>query len=156
MLININLKLGLHLNTNKTQMRRAKTKPSFNVDVLLRRGKQHLAVWQTFSEQPCYPSTVGISKGICIQYVYIWLIRCLSESRTVYECTIHSAQGLMVNTRSSGKNPERCCCFAPLFGIFERNLCLKKFQIFFNFYLKKIFLLRSFWSVKTSAKEAFF
>ncbi len=32
-------------------------------------------------------------------------------------------QGRMVNTGSSGKNQGTRRCFAPLFGIFERNLC---------------------------------
>ncbi len=31
-------------------------------------------------------------------------------------------QGRMVNMGSSGENPGRRCCFAPLFRIFERNL----------------------------------
>ncbi len=38
------LKPGLHLNANKRRMRHAKMKRSFNVGVLSRRGKQHLAV----------------------------------------------------------------------------------------------------------------
>ncbi len=46
-----NLKPGLHLNANKMQTRHAKTKPSFNIGVLSRRGKQHSAV-RTFGEQP--------------------------------------------------------------------------------------------------------
>ncbi len=50
-----------------------------------------------------------------------------------------SSQGQMVNMGSSGENLEHRRCFALLFGIFECNLCWKKFQIFFNFYLKKIF-----------------
>ncbi len=33
------------------------------------------------------------------------------------------AQGKMVDTGSKGKNPVRHRCLAPLFGIFERNLC---------------------------------
>ncbi len=61
-------------------MRHAKTKPSFNVDMLPRRGKQHSAVWRTFG-------TIGTSQRIRIQYVYVGLIRCLGKCRTVYECT---------------------------------------------------------------------
>ncbi len=41
-----------------------------------------------------YPSTVGTSKGIRIQYVYVESIRCIGKFRTVYECTIHSASAL--------------------------------------------------------------
>ncbi len=43
----------------------------------------------------CYPSTVGTSKGICIQYVYVGSIRCLGECWTVYKCIIHSASALV-------------------------------------------------------------
>ncbi len=39
----------------------------------------------------CYLSTVGTSKVILIQYVYVGSIRCLCECRTVYKCTIRSA-----------------------------------------------------------------
>ncbi len=35
----------------------------------------------------CYPSTVGTSKGIRIQYVYVGSIRCLGERRTIYKST---------------------------------------------------------------------
>ncbi len=46
------LKPRLHWNANRTRTRHAKTMQMFDVDVFLRRGKQHLAVWQTFGEQP--------------------------------------------------------------------------------------------------------
>ncbi len=39
----------------------------------------------------CYPLTVGTSKGICIQYIYVGSICCLGKCRIVYTCTIHSA-----------------------------------------------------------------
>ncbi len=35
----------------------------------------------------CYPSTVGTSKGIRVQYVYVGSIRCLGERRTIYRFT---------------------------------------------------------------------
>ncbi len=47
------LKPSFHPNVNGTQMRHAKTKPSFNVDLLLRRSKHsHLAVRKTVGKQP--------------------------------------------------------------------------------------------------------
>ncbi len=46
------VKPGLHLNMNGTRMQHAKTKPSFNVNMLPRRGKQQLAVRRMFREQP--------------------------------------------------------------------------------------------------------
>ncbi len=36
----------------------------------------------------CYPSTISTSKEIRIQYIYVGLIRCLGECRTVYEYTV--------------------------------------------------------------------
>ncbi len=42
----------------------------------------------------CYSSTVGTSKGIRIQYVYVGSIRYLGQCQTVYECIIHSASAL--------------------------------------------------------------
>ncbi len=44
------VKPGLHLNANRTQMRHAKMMQMFDVDLLPRRGKQHLAVRQTFGK----------------------------------------------------------------------------------------------------------
>ncbi len=35
----------------------------------------------------CYPSTVGTSKKIRVQYVYVGLIRCLGECPTIYKFT---------------------------------------------------------------------
>ncbi len=35
----------------------------------------------------CYPSTVGTSKGIRVQYVYVGSIRCLGECWTIYKFT---------------------------------------------------------------------
>ncbi len=46
------LKPCLHRNANRTRTRHAKTMRTFNVDLFLRRGKQHSAVWQTFGKQP--------------------------------------------------------------------------------------------------------
>ncbi len=45
------LKPGLYLNANRTRMQHAKMMRTFDVDVLLRWGKQHSAVWQTFGQQ---------------------------------------------------------------------------------------------------------
>ncbi len=63
-----------------------------------------------------------------------------NSNKSVGDVLESANQGRMVNTGSSSKNLRRRRCFMPLFGIFERNLCKKKFQIFFIFYLKKIFL----------------
>ncbi len=41
-------------------------------------------VWRTVE---CYPSTVGTSKGIRVQYVYVGSIRCLGECRTIFKFT---------------------------------------------------------------------
>ncbi len=48
------LKPHLHWNANRTRMRtrHAKMMRTFDVDVFLRRGKQHSAVQSTFGEQP--------------------------------------------------------------------------------------------------------
>ncbi len=46
------IKPRLHRNANRTRTQHAKTMQTFDVNVFLRWGKQHLAVWQTFSEQP--------------------------------------------------------------------------------------------------------
>ncbi len=35
----------------------------------------------------CYPSTVGTSNGIRVQYVHVGSIRCLGECRTIYKFT---------------------------------------------------------------------
>ncbi len=35
----------------------------------------------------CYLSTVGTSKGICVQYIFVGSIRCLGECRTIYKFT---------------------------------------------------------------------
>ncbi len=43
--------------------------------------------------------------------------------RFLYKDLTVFTQGWMVNTGSSGKNLGRRCCFAPLFGIIEPNLC---------------------------------
>ncbi len=43
----------------------------------------------------CYLSTVGTSKGIHIQYIYVGSSRCLGKCWTVYECTVHSASALV-------------------------------------------------------------
>ncbi len=46
------LKPHLHRNANRTQTWHEKIMRTFDVDVFLRRGKQHSAVRWTFSEQP--------------------------------------------------------------------------------------------------------
>ncbi len=43
----------------------------------------------------CYPSTVGTSKRIRIQYIYVGPICCLGKCRIVYECTILFASPLV-------------------------------------------------------------
>ncbi len=35
----------------------------------------------------CCPSTVGTSKGICLQYIYVESIRCFGECQTIYAFT---------------------------------------------------------------------
>ncbi len=41
-----------HRNANRMRTRHSKMMRTFDVDVFLRRGKQHSAVWRTFGEQP--------------------------------------------------------------------------------------------------------
>ncbi len=50
----IGLKPRLHRNANRMRMqtRHSKMMRTFDVDVFVRRGKQHSAVWRTFGEQP--------------------------------------------------------------------------------------------------------
>ncbi len=91
------IKPGKHLNANATckneaivQCRRvtAARQTALNYATNVRRTAE------------CYLLTVGTSKGICIQYIYVWSIRCLFKYRTVCECTIHSASLLVRIHRS--------------------------------------------------------
>ncbi len=74
----------------------------FNVDVLPRRATSIRLC------DKCYPSTVGTSKGIHIQYVYVGCIRCLSECQTVYKCEVYRSPGVL--TYLVNKMQPTCCC----------------------------------------------
>ncbi len=50
-----------------------------------------------------YPPTVGTSKGIHIQHIYVRSIRCLGECGTVYKCTICSASPRFHKHRSHSR-----------------------------------------------------
>ncbi len=74
-----------------------------------------------------YPSTVGTSKGICIQYVYVWLIRCLGKCQTVYECTIQSASPLVCMHHSCPHfryKPDFTLASLSLFCLWNEYWCL--------------------------------
>ncbi len=85
----LSFKLGLYLNVDGTRMWHAKTKWSFNLDVLSRLGKQHLAGWRTFDSQTL---SVGCQylKGNLHSIRLCRFICCLSECRTKYKYIIHS------------------------------------------------------------------
>ncbi len=92
----LGLRLRLCLNANRTRMWHAKTKPLFNVDVLPRRPQTAFGCATTIQQtDECYPSTVGTSNRIHIQYVYVGSICCLGVCWTVYKCTIRSASPLV-------------------------------------------------------------
>ncbi len=82
-----------------------------------------------------------------VDYFVVWKLghvsnfftgRFLSGSARILIWFHNYNQGRMVNEGSPVENPRHRLCF--FFEIFERNLWYKKFQIFFNFYLKKILL----------------
>ncbi len=89
----------------------------------------------------CYLSTVDTSKRICIQYVHVGSIRCLSECRTVYECTICSASPLIhmhCSHSCSDLNPVLLVCLfsSNMLSYYVRcfmQYFSKNFQVFTNF-----------------------
>ncbi len=84
----------------RTQTQHATIKRSFYVDVLSRRGKQHLAVRRTISKQLNAIVDCRYFKEIRIQWVYIGSIQCLCECQTVYKCTIRFASPHLFMHRS--------------------------------------------------------
>ncbi len=100
------LKVGLHLNVNVACKNEAIVWYRRVTEVRQTAFGCVTNVWQTVEH---YPSTVGTSKGICIQYIYVKSILCLGECRTVCRCTIHSASHRFRMCRlHSDVNPALC------------------------------------------------
>ncbi len=87
------LKPGLHRNANRTRIVKSR-------HVTETRQTAFGSVTNVRRTAECDLSTVGTSKGIRIQYVYVGSICCLGECRTVYQCAIHSALALARMSRS--------------------------------------------------------
>ncbi len=81
------VKPRLHRNPNRIRMRtwHAKMMRMFDVDVFLRRGKQHSAVWRTFGEQPNAIRSVN-SRMLSVD---CWYIKGNSRT-TIHLCRVNS------------------------------------------------------------------
>ncbi len=97
------LKLSLHLNTNAARENKAVIQCRCVTEA---RQTAFGCARKVQRIDECYPSTIGTSKRIRIQYAYVGLIRCLGKYRTVNECTICSTSPFNCIHRShSDVNP---------------------------------------------------
>ncbi len=92
----------------------------------------------------CYPSTFVTSNWIHMQYIYVWSIRCLSEFRTVYECTIHSASPLIRMCRSHSHSDLNPALGLSWLVLFHSTLYYIIIYLSFTFTFSEKFVLRFF------------